>query len=172
MNANDYQKLAGRTLLDKPDARYSDHEIMLVWNAIGLTDEVAELVEALQGRHGAYPSIIKEIGDVWWYTAALCTTLGISLQNIAPTNYEELYTGPEDLVISAGKVAGHVKKGVFHRHGVDRNVMMDLLEHVIGALLTIHLATDVSVEMAFEANVEKLRQRYPEGYSSERSINR
>ncbi|MBQ4118132.1 MAG: nucleotide pyrophosphohydrolase, partial [Oscillospiraceae bacterium] len=33
-------------------------------------------------------------------------------------------------------------------------------------------ALDVSLDEVFERNIEKLKKRYPEGFSSERSINR
>ena len=35
MNANDYQQLAARTLIDKPGFDISNTDIMIIWNAVG-----------------------------------------------------------------------------------------------------------------------------------------
>lgn len=48
MNANEYQHLAGRTLIEKPDAQYSDNDIMIVWNAIGLAGEAGEVADLVK----------------------------------------------------------------------------------------------------------------------------
>jgi hypothetical protein len=39
MDANTYQKQAGRTLLDEPDFRITNKEVMVAWNALGLAGE-------------------------------------------------------------------------------------------------------------------------------------
>lgn len=95
MDANQYQKMAGRTLIDKPDARYTDHEIMMVWNAIGLAGEAGEVADHIKKgvfhQHGIdRDKLVKELGDVLWYVAALCTTLGVSLSDVMEQNITKL----------------------------------------------------------------------------------
>jgi len=111
MEANEYQCLAARTLIDGPDSTYTDHEIMLVWNALGLAGEAGEVADTIKKavfhRHALdRDELIKELGDVLWYAAALCTKLGVPMSEV------------------------------------------------------------------MERNIAKLQQRYPDGYSSERSIHR
>jgi NTP pyrophosphatase (non-canonical NTP hydrolase) len=95
MNASEYQKLAARTLINRPEAAYTEHDIMAVWNAIGLAGEAGEVAEHIKKgvfhRHGIDPDKLKkEIGDVLWYTAALCTTLGLDLSEIMQANIDKL----------------------------------------------------------------------------------
>lgn len=95
MDANKYQKLAARTLIDKPDFEISDIEIMTVWNALGLAGEAGEVADLVKKgvfhRHGLdVTKLEKEIGDVCWYLAALCTTLHLSLSDIMVANIEKL----------------------------------------------------------------------------------
>lgn len=72
----------------------------------------------------------------------------------------------------AGEIAEHVKKGIFHQHGLDR----EMLEKEIGdclwylAALCTTLGIDLSVVM--EKNIDKLRLRYPNGFNSEDSKRR
>lgn len=95
MTANDYQQLAGRTLIDKPDATYTDHELMLVWNALGLTGEAGEVADTIKKavfhQHGLdRDELIKELGDVIWYVAALCTKLDVPMSQVMERNIDKL----------------------------------------------------------------------------------
>jgi NTP pyrophosphatase (non-canonical NTP hydrolase) len=80
MFADEYQSQAARTLIAGPDAEYSPADIMLVWNALGLTGEAGEVADLIKKavfhRHPFdREALIKELGDVLWYVAALCTKL-------------------------------------------------------------------------------------------------
>jgi NTP pyrophosphatase (non-canonical NTP hydrolase) len=95
MQASDYQKLAARTLIDKPDFAITDEQVMIVWNAIGLAGETGELVDLIKKgifhQHGLdLEKVKKELGDVLWYVAALCTKLDIDLGEVMTANIEKL----------------------------------------------------------------------------------
>lgn len=95
MNADDYQKQAARTLIDAPDATYTDDDLLLVWNALGLAGEAGEVVDTIKKavfhRHGLNrDELIKELGDVLWYVAALCTKLDVPLSAVMERNIEKL----------------------------------------------------------------------------------
>lgn len=72
----------------------------------------------------------------------------------------------------AGELCELVKKGIFHQHGLDRarvrKELGDVLWYV--AALATKLGLDLGDVMA--ENIDKLRQRYPDGYSSADSIRR
>lgn len=92
--ANDYQQQAARTLIDAPD-EYTDWEIMLVWNALGLAGEAGEVADLIKKtvfhRHDLdRDALIKELGDVLWYVAALCTKLGIPMSEVMERNVAKL----------------------------------------------------------------------------------
>lgn len=95
MQENEYQALAARTLIDAPDATYSDAEIMLVWNAIGLAGEAGEVADTVKKavfhQHGVDRDVlIKELGDVLWYVAALCTKLDVPMADVMARNIAKL----------------------------------------------------------------------------------
>lgn len=92
---NDYQRDAARTLIDRPDATYSDEDIMLVWNALGLAGEAGEVADTIKKavfhQHGVDREVlIKELGDVLWYVAALCTKLHITMSEVMDRNILKL----------------------------------------------------------------------------------
>ena len=98
MDAYEYQKLAARTLIDAPDFKIPDNEIMLVWNAIGLAGEAGEVAELVKKgvfhRHGIddefRQKMKKELGDVAWYMAALCTKLDLDMGEVMQANIDKL----------------------------------------------------------------------------------
>ena len=95
MDANHYQELAARTLVDRPDREISDREMMIVWEALGLAGEAGEVANHVKKGvfhgHGLDLEKLKnEIGDTLWYAAALCTTLGLDLSEIMQANVKKL----------------------------------------------------------------------------------
>jgi NTP pyrophosphatase (non-canonical NTP hydrolase) len=95
MEATEYQRLAARTLIDKPGFEISDRDLMAVWDAIGLAGEAGEVVEHIKKgvfhQHGIdLQKIERELGDTLWYVAALCTTLGLDMAEIMRANIEKL----------------------------------------------------------------------------------
>lgn len=95
MNASEYQRRAARTLIDRPDFDISDRDIMLVWNAVGLAGEAGEVAEHIKKgvfhQHGVDTAkLAKEIGDVLWYAAALCTKAGLDMGDVMQANIDKL----------------------------------------------------------------------------------
>jgi NTP pyrophosphatase (non-canonical NTP hydrolase) len=103
MNANEYQILAARTLksgegvLDK----ISQDEIMILWNAVGAAGEAGEILEFVKKgifhRHWDVEMtetlrkiMTKEIGDLIWYAAGICTIMGIEFEDVMTQNIEKL----------------------------------------------------------------------------------
>jgi NTP pyrophosphatase (non-canonical NTP hydrolase) len=72
----------------------------------------------------------------------------------------------------AGEVCDYLKKVVFHGHELDRQKLCDELGDVLWYIATLATTAGLSLrEVAWE-NVNKLKNRYPEGFDSQRSINR
>ena len=89
MDFTKYQRGAARTIQahDKP------HE--LINHVLGLSGETGEVVEHVKkhlyhGRDLDLDMVAEELGDVLWYVAALCTTLGLSMDGIAFENLSKL----------------------------------------------------------------------------------
>ncbi len=95
MNASKYQKQAARTLIDAPGFEIPDTEMMLIWNAIGLAGEAGEVCELVKKgvfhQHGIdREKMVKELGDVLWYVAAMCTKLDMDMGVIMEVNIRKL----------------------------------------------------------------------------------
>ena len=67
----------------------------LYYMTLGLTGEAGEIANKVKkvmrdGKTLDLDDIKKEIGDVLWYVAGLCTVTGIPLEEVAKTNLAKL----------------------------------------------------------------------------------
>ena len=72
----------------------------------------------------------------------------------------------------SGEVAEMIKKAVYHGHPLDREALCKELGDVLWYLSVMAEGLGISLEEIAVKNIEKLRERYPEGFSEERSLNR
>ena len=72
----------------------------------------------------------------------------------------------------SGEAIDIVKKWLAQGHELDKAKLAKELGDIAWYLAETATALDVSLEEVLERNIEKLRSRYPEGFSTERSVNR
>lgn len=72
----------------------------------------------------------------------------------------------------AGEVADIVKKVAGHGHDLDRIKLAEELGDVLWYVAVMARCIGVSLDDVAVMNIEKLRRRYPDGFSEERSRNR
>ena len=75
-----------------------------IYPALGLAGETGEVLEKIKkiirdkaGKldEETKEKIAKELGDVLWYIAQLCTELGLSMEEVAKQNLEKLFSRKE-----------------------------------------------------------------------------
>jgi NTP pyrophosphatase (non-canonical NTP hydrolase) len=72
----------------------------------------------------------------------------------------------------AGEVADLIKKWVYHDHDLDREELLLELGDVLFYVAALASTHGYTLEQVAYANENKLKERYPEGFSTERSRNR
>lgn len=167
-----YQQAAMRT---------SDNNHDRVKNgALGLIGETGEIVDIIKkylfqsGKDAPLPveNLKKECGDVMWYIAETCTGLGVSMQTVL----EHINTGGcapadmEECAITMMESALYI----YHRMRLPNSKLM-LMRTV--ADLYLHLVmlcsyANLTIGDVAEANIQKLKKRYPAGFDPERSLHR
>ena len=92
MNLKEYQDLAKTTA-----GEFSEEErtIWTLVSALGLCGEAGEVADYLKKIYGHghqldYVKLKKELGDVLWYLADICTKFGVSLDEVAQLNIDKL----------------------------------------------------------------------------------
>jgi NTP pyrophosphatase (non-canonical NTP hydrolase) len=72
----------------------------------------------------------------------------------------------------SGEVAEIVKKAFYHGHPLDREALAKELGDVLWYVAVMAEGLRLSLDQIAQANIAKLKARYPEGFSEQRSINR
>src|SRR5690625_16066 len=87
-------------------------------------------------------------------------------------NTSKLVNGVMGLNGEAGECIDIVKKAKCQGHKLDTNKLIEELGDVLWYIAETCTALNVDMSEVAERNIEKLKQRYPDGFEEERSVDR
>ena len=89
MTGNEYQRLARRTINPKLYMDEVEHHALF-----GMCSEVGELLgiyqKIFQGHEPDGHHMMKELGDLLWFIAEYCTSMGWNLEHVMELNINKL----------------------------------------------------------------------------------
>lgn len=160
MNLNDYVKLALRTESVRPfdNTDHGRRASRLVHAALGIESEMAELGMSVDDAN-----TLEELGDLCWYLAVLADEFGFDLEEVR-------HKAPAG---SWGAISDQAKRVWFYNAPAD----VTAIEKAAGNLMqfvfvTATISLRVSLDLVLEANVRKLRTRFPDKFSDQAALNR
>ena len=98
--------------------------------------------------------------------------LAMTTLNPELTKKEVLINSVMGLCGESGEAIDIVKKWMAHGHELDKDHLAKALGDIAWYLAEAATALDMALEEILQANIEKLKNRYPEGFSCERSRTR
>ena len=98
--------------------------------------------------------------------------LAMTTLNPALSKKDVLINGVMGLCGESGEAIDIVKKWLAQGHELDKEKLAKELGDIAWYLAETATALDLNLEDIFEANIEKLKKRYPEGFDVQRSIQR
>lgn len=98
--------------------------------------------------------------------------LAMTTLNPALDKKDILLNGVMGLCGESGEAIDIVKKHLAQGHELDREKLIKELGDVAWYIAETATALDIELEEVLTRNIEKLKERYPEGFDFERSINR
>ena len=101
------------------------------------------------------------------YQALAMTTLNPEL-----SKKDVLINGVMGLCGESGEAIDIVKKHLHQGHALDREKLTKELGDIAWYLAETAWALDIPLEEILQGNIDKLKKRFPEGFSTERSISR
>lgn len=177
MKTSEYQKLAARTLIDRPGFNITDDEWRMIWGALRLCAIAGSIAEQIKKgvfhQHGVSMANLRS--DL------------IHSQEVAISMYQEKgYAGLPindvetmqiwNLIGLAGEVGEVVKifgEAYYSGHAeIKPATLTDEMGDVLWYLSALATKSDIFLNDVMERNIDKLRGRYPDGYSAEASRNR
>lgn len=86
--------------------------------------------------------------------------------------FGDLINGVLGLVGETGEFTDMIKKWVFHRHKLDQEHLKKELGDIMWYIAMICHAFEFDLDEIMQMNIDKLKARYPDGFSEERSQHR
>jgi NTP pyrophosphatase (non-canonical NTP hydrolase) len=130
--------------------------------ALGIASEIFELVVAI--NRDDEPNVREEAGDVLWYVALACDTLGIQFADLAEMSKAD---DPDLFVASAASFVSDVKRVWVYGKDIGPLAirMEEALLRIIRGIVDIIAEGGQALEDVLTANIAKLQARYPDKYS-------
>ena len=98
----------------------------------------------------------------------------LALRTLNPqlSKKDVLINGVMGLCGESGEAIDIVKKWLAQGHELDREKLAKELGDIAWYLAETAAAIDMPLEDIFRGNIDKLKKRYPDGFSAEKSVNR
>jgi hypothetical protein len=136
----------------------------LLHGAIGLCTEVGELAEYfLEGK--PEENLKEELGDLLWYCAIIWDAT-----DTVPFIPDGETSCIETLTSAIGNVQDVIKRSLFYGKDLDLDRLLDNVSRVYDYCLCT--LDSFGLEETMEANIAKLKVRYPEKFTEECALNR
>ena len=98
--------------------------------------------------------------------------LAMTTLNPELSKQDVLINGVMGLCGESGEAIDIVKKHLHQGHGLDKEKLAKELGDIAWYLAETAWALDIPLEDIHQGNIDKLKRRFPEGFSTERSISR
>lgn len=170
MNANDYQQQAARTLIDEPDSRFTSNELAVMLAALELAGKCGQvcdyLKKAICHRHGfdrrKLRELLNEVVEMADVDVMAAYNVPLSA-TVAPAD-QMLIWNALGIAGEAGEVAELTR---WIEHGpIDTDKLVKELGDELWYVAALCTKLEVNMSEVMERNIAKLRQRYPDGYTS------
>lgn len=163
MTWNEYLPLAEKTLSKEFYA--NKKEEFLLHSVMGIITELEELIDSKD-----VVNMGEEIADIFWYISIIDRELSINLK-IENNDNDEQYN-----ILALYKVSSllmdHLKKKIFYNKEIDTDNFKQLTLDLFNKLCNFCKTNNIDIESILESNIDKLKARYGEKFTSERAINR
>lgn len=179
MDLKQFQEASKRTMPFAGDPKnLIEFENMLGNYSMGLIGEATEamaIINSVPLTDEDLANIKKELGDISHYAVGLAAISHIELPAHIELDYEIVDDIPvcetvDNLICEAGLIVEHAKKVIYHRHAFNA-YEIDVVE-ILTLIKTLAKAHGFKYSDVLQTNIDKLKQRYPEKFSSADSIAR
>lgn len=139
-------------------------------------------------REAIAPLLLNELGDVLWYCNGICVLVDLPFEEIVSnyrvSKYVSYISVPHApmrvravrYAVEMGGHAGVLQHAISSYAFTEDTLHVKAVDYIILEILIYCAALaegfGSSLEQVAELNLKKLHERYPEGFTSERSINR
>ena len=177
MNWEDYLLLAEKTLSTQFHCEFQEQ--LYLHAIIGSLTEIEELLENYQNGEliqsvDKQGSVAEESADMFWYLAILFRELNLDLKD-NPFTIDTKKSGHEILMKYLQvnlKMLDALKKKLYYNKKIDMLIFINQTFELYSLLESYCNFYQTDLKMILEKNINKLKARYGDKFSSEKAINR
>ena len=171
MNWKEYLELSEKTL--STQFHCEEREQRLLHAVIGVLTEVEELLDNHIGDEQDITNMLEEAGDITWYLAIIGREIDLDYPQLV---VKEKNDNPMKLVLkivkNTCKLLDMMKKKLYYNKPIDENLFKTITTLVMLDVSDYMNTYDIDIEKSFDVNIDKLKARYGDKFSSEKAINR
>jgi NTP pyrophosphatase (non-canonical NTP hydrolase) len=171
MNWREYLELSEKTLSTQFNCEEKEQRVLHA--VIGVLTEVEELLDNHIGDAQDTTNMLEEAGDITWYLAIIGREYQLDYPQIIVRSKNE---DPMRLVLkiikNTCKLLDMMKKKIYYNKPIDENLFKTITNLIMLDVSDYMNTYDIDIEKSFDINIEKLKARYGDKFSSERAINR
>lgn len=166
MNLKEYQEQTKRTC---PSL---DNDLDIPHMIYGMMSEIPELIQACNEQDNI--GVGEELTDLMWYISNYCTFNNIELNDLiidVPTPSKNLSI-TEGLMYWIGELADLNKKEIAYKKTYSLETELNVLQNLFYWIQVFYVRYNLDMYECLNKNIAKLKQRYPEKFSTEHALNR
>lgn len=168
LTLKEYQQLAKRTC-----PSLGDFKLDLCHMVLGIISEEDELLRAFDNEDNV--NALEEVIDKNWYLSNYCTFREYDLETVfdkAKTYKYDQFEEETNGMFVSNAFADIVKKNIAYGKEIDREEEYNMLVKLAKCILITIEELDADLGVGLYKNIEKLKVRFPESFSTEKALNR
>jgi hypothetical protein len=168
MNWENYKELSEKTL--STEFHCGKQTENLLHGVVGVLTELEELI-------GWNDDVNKkeEVADIFWYIALLDRELDLRL-TLSKIETDIFQLKQDVIIIQSIKTSclllDSLKKKLYYNKQIDIESFSKLTKELFESMCLFCLLNDIDIPKILDTNIDKLKARYGEKFSSEKAINR
>lgn len=170
MEWKEYLELSEKTLSDEFHIDDKKYEYLL-HATIGILTEVEELLDNHLGEVDSV-NVLEEVGDITWYLAIIGREYNINLPESLPLSNEDPMKIVLSIVKQTCKLLDYLKKKIYYNKPINDDEFKQTTLVIMILLQSYMNHFKIDIKDSFDTNINKLRSRYGDKFSSDKAINR
>jgi NTP pyrophosphatase (non-canonical NTP hydrolase) len=171
MTWNEYLELSEKTLSTQFNCDEKDQRVLHA--VIGVLTEIEELLDNYTTDNFDVINLGEEVGDVLWYFSILGREYNLAYPQII---VKDKNTEPMKLILKiikdTCKLLDLLKKKIYYNKPIDEVQFKNITTLLMLNFSDYINCYDLNTEEIFDINIQKLKARYGDKFSTEKAINR
>ena len=170
MEWKEYLELSEKTLSNEFHIEDKKYEYLL-HATIGILTEVEELLDNHLGEVDSV-NVLEEVGDITWYLAIIGREYNINLPESLPLSNEDPMKIVLSIVKQTCKLLDFLKKKIYYNKPINEDEFKQTTLVIMILLQSYMNHFKIDIKNSFDININKLKSRYGDKFSSDKAINR